>query len=345
MRVKSDIARRLIQTCGFTHVAFESQIYDFVDLQERYDQGIATREALYDAIGGLWSTTAEIDSLVELLHERALDKQIAVSGFDANVGGATGLYSQTELAMRLTRGLPASRQGFCSETIGRLTGWKFDAANLKDATFDELILGCARDAEASSATAINRDPALPALARSFRTYLEYSQSSSGDLRDRAMYENLEWAIGRLPPGTKTMVWTATSHGLRSPLNGRSSMASYASAETEESVKSIAVVALSGAIARGGPTSRGGQRAEIADADNDSLEGTFAPNDGEQLAYIDDERLRRAGSKKSRVLGYSQYVEAEWTKYVDGVVVMAAETPPTYIRAAAPMQAVTAAPER
>ena len=123
------------------------------------------------------------------------------------------------------------------------------------------------------------------------------------------------------------------------------MASYASADTEESVKSIAVVALSGAIARGGPTSRGGQRAEIVDAAKDSLEGTFAPNDGAQLAYIDEEQLRRAGTKKSRVLGYSQYFEDEWTKYLNGVVVMAAETPPTYIRAAAPMQAVINAPER
>ena len=157
IRVKSEIARGLIRKCGFTHMAFESQIYDFVDLQERYDRGIATREALYDAIGGLWSTTAEIDSLVEFLHERARDKQLAVSGFDANVNGATALYSRTELPMRLSRSLPASRQELCSATIGRLTGWKFDAANPKDAAFDERILGCARDVEASSSTAINED--------------------------------------------------------------------------------------------------------------------------------------------------------------------------------------------
>ena len=54
-QVKAEVIQRLIQDCGFTHVAFESQIYDFIDLQERYLAGTATREALYDAIGKFWS--------------------------------------------------------------------------------------------------------------------------------------------------------------------------------------------------------------------------------------------------------------------------------------------------
>ena len=340
IRVKSDLARGLIEKCGFTHMAFESQIYDFVDLQEKYDRGIAPLEGLYDAIGGIWSTTAEIDSLVEFLHERARFNRIEVSGFDPNVGGATGLHSRTELAMRLSRSLPASRRAVCFETIQRLTGWQFDAAHPKDAEFDERVLGCARDVETSSSGAVNSDATLFVLARSFRAYLDYSQTSSTGLRDRAMYENLEWGIGRLPPDAKTLVWTSTSHGLRSPLNGRSSMASYAVANSNRSIKSIAIVALSGSIARGGPISRGGRRAEIVAADEDSLEAIFAPKDGAGLAYIDAERLQRAGIKKSRVLGYADYVEDTWAEYLDGVVVMAVEAPPTYVREARPMQTPT-----
>ena len=100
-QIKTDIVRDLIKRCGFTHVAFESQIYDFVDLQERYTTGSATREALYDAIGGLWSRAAEIDPLVHLLHDKALARQLTISGFDGHIGGATSYYTQTMLAQQL----------------------------------------------------------------------------------------------------------------------------------------------------------------------------------------------------------------------------------------------------
>src|SRR5262245_13743502 len=34
LQVKTEIVRGLIESCGFTHIAFEGQIYDFIDLQE-----------------------------------------------------------------------------------------------------------------------------------------------------------------------------------------------------------------------------------------------------------------------------------------------------------------------
>ena len=76
---------------------------------------------------------------------------------------------------------------------------------------------------------------------------------------------------------------------------------------------------------------------IADAVPDSLEALFAPMDGAQESYIHGDELRRAGTRRSRVLGYSRYVDSTWSEYLDGVVVMAAEMPPTYVRAARPMQ--------
>lgn len=337
VRVKSAVVRGLIQSCGFDHLAFESQIYDFVDLQEKYADGTASREALYDAIGGLWSRAAEIDPLVELLHESARADRITVSGFDINVIGATAHYSQTQLAERLSRGLPPDRQKLCSDTIGRLTGWKFDGAHPKDAAFDETVLGCARDIEAASIAATGIDSTQAVLARSFRAFLEFSQNPSGALRDSMMYQNLEWTLGRLPRATKTIVWTATNHSLRNPLRSREPMASHAAADLGAGVRSIAFVALSGAI------TRGGRRQELVSADRDSLEAQFAPIDGAQTSYIDGEQLRRSGTKKSRVLGYSEYVEETWSSYLDGIVVMAAEAPQTYVRDARPMQRSHAEP--
>lgn len=53
LELKVELVERLIQECGFSGVFFESQVYDFVDLQRAIDSKNATPEQLADAIGGL----------------------------------------------------------------------------------------------------------------------------------------------------------------------------------------------------------------------------------------------------------------------------------------------------
>jgi erythromycin esterase-like protein len=147
-----------------------------------------------------------------------------------------------------------------------------------------------------------------------------------------MYENFEWTVARLPRETKTIVWTATVHSLKRPLNGREAMASHAVREADATLKSVAVIGASGEYAAGG------RLTEISRAEADSLEGLFAPTQGAELAYVDSDSLERTGPRKSRVLGYSQYDERDWSEWLDGVLVLASEAPPTYIRPSRPMQA-------
>jgi erythromycin esterase-like protein len=332
-QVKTEIVRGLIQSCGFTHVAFEGQIYDFIDLQERYVAGTATREALYDAMGGLWSRAAEIDPLVKLLHEKALSGRLTISGFDGQVGSAMGYYTQTRLAQRLSRSLPTARQESCSAAIDRLAGWKFDPTHPKNEEFDEAVLGCAREIETVASGHADQDSVQYRLARSFRSFLEFSPADPRNDRDRLMYENFEWTVARLPHPTKTIVWTATIHSLKKPLSGWETMASHAVRGANARIKSVAVVGASGEYA-----APGGRRTEITRADADSLEGHFAPTQNAELAYIDGDSLRRAGPRKSRVISYGRYDERDWSEWLDGVLVLAAEAPPTFIRPARPMQA-------
>jgi erythromycin esterase-like protein len=332
-QVKTDIVRGLIQSCGFTHVAFESQIYDFIDLEERYAAGTASREALYDAIGGVWSRAAEIDPLVELLHEKAIAGQLTISGFDGQIFGAMGFYTQTQLGQRLSKNLPTARRESCSAAIDRLAGWKFDRRHPKDQEFDEAVLGCAREIEAVASVDAARDSTQYRLARSFRSFLEYSATNPENDRDRLMHENFEWTLARLPHGTKTIVWTATVHSLKKPLDGRDAMASHTVRGADGTLKSVAVIGASGEYA-----ASDGRPTEITRADADSLEGLFAPTQGAELAYVDADSLRRTGSRRSRVLGYGRYDERDWSEWLDGVLVLAAEVPPTYIRPRTPMQA-------
>src|SRR5690606_35852438 len=42
MEVKTTIVRRLVDECGFSGVLFESQVYDFLDLERAFARGDAT---------------------------------------------------------------------------------------------------------------------------------------------------------------------------------------------------------------------------------------------------------------------------------------------------------------
>ena len=71
LEAKVAIVERLIEECHFSAVFFESQAYDFLDLELALAARTATPEQLADAIGGLWSTTREIDPLVSFLYQAA----------------------------------------------------------------------------------------------------------------------------------------------------------------------------------------------------------------------------------------------------------------------------------
>lgn len=70
LEVKTEVLRRLVATCGFGAVVFESQLYDFLDHERAVVAGESTREQLANAIGGLWSYAIQSDGLVAFLHEQ-----------------------------------------------------------------------------------------------------------------------------------------------------------------------------------------------------------------------------------------------------------------------------------
>ena len=332
---KSSIVRELVLQCGVSHVVFESQFYDFLDLQDKYVAGTATIEGLYDAIGAKWSRFAEIDELVTFLHREALAGRITISGMDPQAVGAMNYYSQTSLGTRLGSALAGSRQAFCVAQFDRLNGWSFDGDNPKSPDFDEAILDCAEEIENESRSRSARDPALYQMARSYRAFLDFSNDDSRDSwnrRDQQMYENLAWSIARLPGDTKTLVWTATNHALRDPYDGRDSVASHAVREGLLNIASVAVIAVGGT--RSTPD---GRRVEIPAANAESLEGRFMHESATDAYYVDESALQLLGTVASRVIGYTRYTDLNWDTYLDGVLVIPSEAPPTSVRPPQPLQ--------
>ncbi len=332
---KSAIVRELVLQCGFSHVVFESQFYDFLDLQDKYSAETATDEGLYDAIGGIWSRFAEIDELVTFLHGEALAGRITISGMDPQAVGAMSYYSERSLGTKLGGALNGSRQDFCVAQFDRLNGWTFDSENPKSLEFDEAILDCATEIENESRSQSARDPTLYQMARSYRAFLEFSNDASRDSwnrRDRQMYENLAWSIDRLPKDTKTVVWTATIHSLRNPYNSRETVASHAVQAGFLNTTSVAVVAAEGTY-----RTPDGRHVEIPAANAESLEGRFMYEAANHAFYADKSALQVLGNVTSRIIGYARYVDLNWGTYLDGVMVIPSEAPPTSVRPPRPMQ--------
>lgn len=113
LELKVTLVQRLIDTCGFNAVLFESQLYDFLDLDRSFAGRSATPAQLADAIGGLWSTTREIDPLVSYLFRQASAGRVKLFGLDPQLGGATGLYAQRHLPAQLAASLAPDRRKAC----------------------------------------------------------------------------------------------------------------------------------------------------------------------------------------------------------------------------------------
>ena len=340
--VRADLVVKLIQQCNFRHVVFESSIYEFEDLKARYKAKTATKADLYNAIGGLWSTTSELDSLVNFLHAKALSRNIEISGMDGQSGSATGRYTHTELAAALTRSLPLPRARFCQATISRLNTWAFDEKNPYDDAFKQQIGNCMEEID-RKAQAKASDYQQRLISHSYTQHLKFTAANLFNQRDQLMHENLNTILRHLPNSTKTIVWTANVHAMRTVLNGKKASASYAVDLDAKTVKSIAVVALSGSHGRYGqkptviePASQESLEASASTGkkfESDAVPGQNNP----RLLYIPASKLQSYNNLESRVLGYSSYRRQEWSKLFDGIIVLEREQPPNFVRPPKPMQ--------
>lgn len=126
LEINIEIANSLIGQCHFSAVFFEGRIYDFFGLQQALTRKSTTQAQVADAIGGLWSTTGEMDPLIDHLFQDAVDGKISLAGLDPQTGGAPSFYTQQELPLRLARYLRWRRSAECEIKLHRLTNWEYD---------------------------------------------------------------------------------------------------------------------------------------------------------------------------------------------------------------------------
>lgn len=325
--VKVRLVERLVQQCGFRGVVFESQFYDMLDFDHSITAGTATREQLADAIGAVWSRYATVAHLESWLFHEAKAGHVRVAGMDPQVGGIHEHYSEQHLPAALSSVLVGDRRAKCAAVITRQNQWTYDDGHPFDAVALGQLRSCLQDIRESLAKIGPHAPSdLSAMADSYANYLGFAAGSAPGLRDMAMYTNFVWIRAHWPKGTRIVIWTASMHAAKT-LDGVSRgirpFGSYVHEALGDQAAAIGFSALGGSYGNVGGQ---GQPHLIDLAAPNTLEArAFAGAETSALHFIGRAQLKTMGPVSARALNYSKPQVLDWSRVLDGIIVLRKET--------------------
>jgi erythromycin esterase-like protein len=336
---KAGVTRRLISECHFNGFFIESGTYDFLKMEEMLSSRMPiTAQMIQAAIGGIWANE-ETGRLIPDLLQGAQSGKLRLGGLDDQLG--RGTYAQRDMPADLVQSLDGTSKAECRSILERHTQYQYSSDAPYGPQDNARIVGCLDriGAAASKTTAGNTeyDLAMVAnlkrlLARDFPASPPRDANVQGsNERDRSTYQNFQWLQARMPPGSKVIVWTATTHAAKDlrgvPGNQAVSMGSFIHSALGERAFALGFSEYSGsyAFAR--------QPAKTLDiAPDDSLEAkAFAGNDL-TLRYFSLKDLRALGPIAARPLGVT-FKTAKWDDVLDGLIVFREEHPPTLLAGA------------
>jgi CubicO group peptidase (beta-lactamase class C family)/erythromycin esterase-like protein len=337
LRLKTDIARRLVEECRFNAFFIESGAYDFLKIQKTLKAGRPVdQSAVAAAIGGLWAHR-EVEPLIPFLLEKAQRGTLVLGGLDDQLG--RGTYAQQRMAFDLVESLRADDRQRCLGILQRHMLWQYGAAAPYGPKDKALILGCldAMDRTlAASGDSVANEYELAMiqnlrrnLARDFRggavAGVDLDVRNFND-RDRSMSMNFQWFMSRLPARSKVIVWTATTHAAKT-LRGvpgheqRVSLGSYIRRRFASEAFVLGFSAYSGTYGMARQPAR-----PLAAAPANSLEGRLFDQGEVETRYLDPSQLQALGKIPARLLG-ADFKTANWSDVLDGVVIVREEHPP------------------
>jgi erythromycin esterase-like protein len=332
--VKAKLVEVLVQECGFRGVVFESQFYDMLDFQHSLDTGTATQAQLSSAIGALWSRYTVFQTFETWLFKEASAGRVSVAGIDPQVGGVGARYSPEKLPKAFAAVLSSDDRSRCQEALLRHNGWTYDDAHpFNDAAFNTLK-ECLR--KVTAAPALASGPAssrLPAMASSYVGYLDSTDPRGADegARDRVMYQNLTWLISQWPRDTKLVVWTASVHASKVSIESGGSktlpFGAYVHRAMGDEAYALGFSAVGGTY---GTVGGHGAIHDLVPPPSGSLEAlAFASHANRQDArFLSATTLRQLGNVPGRAFVYSKFRPLQWSDYLDGILVLRAETAAT-----------------
>ena len=334
---KATLVRRLVNECHYNAFFIESGTYDFLSIQKKLTSGgQITQPILAAAIGGLWGAR-EVEPLISFLVEKANARNIFLGGLDDQL--QRGTYAQHQMSGDLVRYLQGDAKQDCLHILQRHTLWQYGDNSPYSPADKARILSCVDQIEAVASSSRSPDATYDlAMLRSLRHSLagDFAPDNPGkdagiesfNARDRAMYQNFQWWMSRLPSGSKVIVWTATNHAAKdlSAVPGQEalvSLGSYIHREFKSRAFALGFSAYSGSYARVGQPPR-----EWAIAPETSLEGQAVATGSSDMRYLNSDQLRKVGRVATRLTS-ADFKTAKWDEVFDAIVIFREDRPPTF----------------
>lgn len=332
---KAALVERLVDHCGFSAVLFEASVYDLLELdRRRRAREEAGPELFGSAIGQLWAGDREFQPLLAFLAARAANGGLFVAGLDNNIGSVGAFYSLDTMPAKLTRDLPPAQRQTCRETFRRRIYHDYPSDRPYAEPEKIALLACLTAIEPLLNAQRFPDPMLRNERRqmllNLRRLIEADFAAPVELlraRGTAMFDNLRWHLGRLPPGTKAIVWTATVHAARSTaMDDDRGDVDDLGAKVARTYGHRAFVL--GFAAAGGSYRQGRRNPPrtISAAPPGSIEEE-ALRGGRQVGYLSPKALAALGPRSAALFMPDRRVTARWQDAVDGIVVFRTERPP------------------
>jgi erythromycin esterase-like protein len=339
LEFKVEVARRLVDECRYNAFFIESGAYDFLNIQKALKSGqTVTVPMIAAAIGGLWATR-EVEPLIPFLLEKARGGVLVLGGLDDQLG--RGTYAQRQMPADLVEYLQGDDKVQCLAILQKHTLWQYSSDAPYSPKDKALILGCLdriernvslpRDGDAREYDLAMIENLKRSFARDFKHDVPFGvdpNTQDFNDRDHSMYMNFRWLMSRLPPDSKVIVWTATSHAAKdlSGVPGQEKwvpLGSYIRREFKDQAFVLGVSAYSGTYGMARQPVR-----PLAAAPANSLEGQAFVNGDSEIRYLDASQIRTFGSILARPLG-PDFKTANWGDVLDGLVIFREERPPLF----------------
>jgi erythromycin esterase-like protein len=339
LEFKVEVARRLVDECHYNAFFIESGAYDFLNIQRALKSGqTVTVPMIAAAIGGLWATR-EVEPLIPFLLEKARGGVLVLGGLDDQLG--RGTYAQRQMPADLVEYLQGDDKVQCLAILQKHTLWQYSSDAPYSPKDKALMLGCLDKIEANLSLPRDGDAREYELAmignlkRSFARDFKHDVPFGVDPntqdfndRDHSMYMNFRWLMSRLPPDSKVIVWTATSHAAKdlSGVPGQEKwvpLGSYIRREFKGQAFVLGVSAYSGTYGMAHQPVR-----PLAAAPANSLEGQAFVDGDSAIRYLNSSQIRKLGSILARPLG-PDFKTANWGDVLDGLVIFREERPPLF----------------
>jgi len=293
------------------------------------------------AIGGLWANK-EVQELVPFLREKMKAGKLALGGLDDQIGAGT--YASREMPSDLAQYLQDDEKSRCLAILQRHMLWQYTGDAPYSPSDKEKIVGCLDEIagrlsqmEENTRSIEESRAIVDSLKRNFARDFTEDDFTKKDQelkwlndRDRSMYLNFKWLLGRLPSHSRVIIWAATVHTAKDlngvqGFEGRIPLGSYIRRDFGDHAFSLGFSAYSGDYAF---IRRPIQH--LSDAPPSSLEGQIFAHSDPDTVYLSRKQLQKYSSVAARPLS-TDFKTAHWDEVVDGLVIFRKERAPAWIR--------------